>query len=313
MVAIDYNLMRHLSALLEERSVTRAAERLHVSQPSMSAALARLRGHYDDSLLARRGNDYELTPLGERLLVALPQALAETEQVFRLQSRFNPVTSTRKFLIAGVDYTIARIAPALTRLVAREAPNVRFEFPPADGRLVYGVPDTLRTIDGVILPHGYARGLPHLDFTPEPWVCLVDGASGVGENPTADDILTRPWVETVPVREGATPAANQLRFRGVEVQVVAETPHFFVLPFLLLGTDRVALVPLPFARMAVRTEPRLRIVVPPFELDPVCDAFWWHPDRERDEEHVWLRSVLARVRDVVIGEADNGDMKVGVR
>lgn len=304
---MDYNLLRPLRALLEERNVTRAAERLHISQPSMSVALARLRAHYDDPLLVRQGNHHQLTPLAERLLLALPQAIAETEQIFRLQRRFNPVTSTRLFSIAGVDYMIARIAPALTRLAAREAPNVRFEFPAADGRLVSGVPDTLRTIDGAILPHGYVVGQPHLDFEPEPWVCLIDAGSAVGDSPTSDEILTRPWVQTLPAREGVTPAAHQLRFRGVDVRVVAATPSFFVVPSLIIGTDRVALVPLGFAQMAVRTERRLRIVEPPLALDPLRDAFWWHSDRERDEEHMWLRDVIARARHEVISYPYDGD------
>ena len=141
MAAIDYNLLKPLRALLEERSVTRAAARMHVSQPTMSTLLARLRVHYGDVLLVRRGNQHVLTPLGERLLAALPQVIVEADQIFRLQSRFDPVTSTRSFSLAGVDYAVARIAPALTRIVEREAPNVRFEFPAVDARLVNGLPD----------------------------------------------------------------------------------------------------------------------------------------------------------------------------
>ena len=68
MAATDYNLLRPLRALLEERNVTRAAERLHVSQSAMSIALAKLRRHYGDPLLVRRGNRHDLTPLAERLL-----------------------------------------------------------------------------------------------------------------------------------------------------------------------------------------------------------------------------------------------------
>ncbi|MFD0997366.1 DNA-binding transcriptional LysR family regulator [Pseudoclavibacter chungangensis] len=306
-MAIDYNLLRPLRALLEERSVTRAAERLHMSQPAMSTALGRLRAHYDDVLLVRRGNQHVLTPLAERLLTAVPHAIAETEQVFRIQSRFDPAISTRTFTIAAVDYMTARIAPALTQIVLREAPNVRFEFPAADGRLVEGMPDVLRTIDGAILPHGYVSNHPHIDFAPEEWVCLVDAASGVPERPSADELLTRPWVQTLPAREGASPARQQLRFRGIEPTVVAATPHFFVVPSLLLGTDRVAMVPEAFARMAVDREPRLRLVVPPLDLDPVKDAFWWHLDREQDAEHVWLRSVIERVGRTVIRNPNDGD------
>ncbi|MET0782386.1 MAG: LysR family transcriptional regulator [Microbacterium sp.] len=300
MAAIDYNLLKPLRALLEERSVTRAAARMHVSQPTMSTFLSRLRAHYEDVLLIRRGNQHVLTPLGERLLAALPQVIAETDQIFRLQSRFEPVISTRYFSIAGVDYAVARIAPALTRIVDREAPNVRFEFPAVDSRLVNGLPDSMRAIDAVILPHGYVTDWPFIDIPVERWVCLVDGASGIPELPTADELLTRPWVQNLAAREGMNPARRQLQFRGIEISVAAVTPHFFVLPSLLLGTDRVAIVPEGLAKMAVTMHPRLRIVIPPLDLEPVRDAFWWLPDREHDAEHIWLRQVLARVAEEVI-------------
>lgn len=300
MAAIDYNLLKPLRALLEERSVTRAAARMHVSQPTMSTLLARLRVHYGDVLLVRRGNQHVLTPLGERLLAALPQVIVEADQIFRLQSRFDPVTSTRSFSLAGVDYAVARIAPALTRIVEREAPNVRFEFPAVDARLVNGLPDSLRVIDAVILPHGYIVDLPHIDLPIERWVCLVDGASGISDQPTKDELVTRPWVQNLAAREGMNPARAQLQFRGIDISVAAVTPHFFVLPSLILGTDRVALVPEGMARLATTMHPRLRIVVPPLELEPVHDAFWWLPDREHDAEHVWLRQMLTRVADEVI-------------
>ena len=300
MAAIDYNLLRPLRALLEERSVTRAAARLHVSQPTMSTFLSRLRAHYEDVLLIRRGNQHVLTPLGERLLAALPQVIAETDQVFRLQSRFDPVTSTRSFSIAGVDYAVARIAPALTRIVEREAPNVRFEFPAVDARLVNGLPESIRALDAVILPHGYIFDLPHIDMPAERWVCLVDGASGIPERPTKDELLTRPWVQNLAAREGMNPARTQLQFRGIDLSVAAVTPHFLVMPSLVLGTDRVAIVPEGMATLARTMHPRLRTVIPPLDLEPVHDAFWWLPDREHDAEHVWLRQVLARVAGEVI-------------
>ncbi|RRJ85713.1 LysR family transcriptional regulator [Gulosibacter macacae] len=299
---MDYNLLRPLRALLEERSVTRAAERLHLSQPSMSGALAKLRAHYEDELLVRRGNLHELTPLAERLLGVLPTAISEVDHVLRLQSGFEPASSERTFVIAGVDAAIARVAPPLLQLVAAEAPGVRFEFPAVDGRLVASVPDSLRTIDGAVLPHGYASGLARLDLPPESWVCLVDAEAG------EKGLLDRPWVETIPAREGLPPAAMQLRMRGIELVTVAATPHFFVLPSLLIGTDRVALVPRDLAERVVANIDRLRMVATPVELEPIRDAFWWHGDHERDEGHRWLRGALAVVRDGLIGGTD-GDYR----
>ena len=313
MASIDYNLMRPLRALLEERNVTRAAQRLHVSQSAMSIALSRLRVHYDDPLLLRRGNQHDLTPLGERLLLDLPRAIASTEQLFALQSRFDPTTSTRAFTIAGVDYAIARIMPALNRIVHREAPNVRFEFPAADATLVSSLPDSLRLIDTVIMPHGYGAGQAHIDLFTDAWVCLVDGDSGSSTHLTADELLARPWVQTLSAREGMTPALHQLQSRGIDVTVAAVTPHFFVVPALLLGTDRVALVPAGFARMAIAMQPRLVAVTAPLDLDPVRDAFWWHRDREHEAEHQWLRVVLHRVSEDVIRNTDDAHTEIAIQ
>ena len=313
MTSIDYNLLRPLRALLEERNVTKAAERLHVSQSAMSIALSRLRSHYDDPLLLRRGNLHDLTPLGERLLHDLPRAIAETEQLFTLQSRFDAATSTRTFTIAGVDYAIARIMPELNRIVQQEAPNVRFEFPAADGALVNRLPDVLRLIDAVIMPHGYGAGQAHIDLFTDAWVCLVDGDSGLTDPASAQELLSRPWVQTISAREGMTPAIHQLQSRGIDVTVVAVTPHFFVVPALLIGTDRVALVPESFARMATATQPRLRMVAAPLNLDPVRDAFWWHRDREHEAEHIWLRGILRRIGDSVIRNLDDGHTAVAIQ
>lgn len=302
---IDLNLLRPLRALLEERSVTRAAERLHVSQPTMSTALSRLRSHFGDPLLVRRGNAHELTPLGVRLAALVPTVIGEVEQVFQLQSRFDPATSTRSFVIAGVDHAIARIAPALNRVLQAEAPHVQLEFAAADSRLVNGAPESLRTIDGLILPHGYLTDQPHLDLLTDVWVCIADVDSDLSDHPTAGELLARPWVHTLAAREGMTPARKQLQIQGIDVTVAAVTPHFHVIPALIVGTDRVALVPESFTRRIAGPGGQVRVLASPFALDPVRDAFWWHRDREHDAEHTWLRTVLARVHDELIGNPDD--------
>lgn len=302
---VDLNLLRPLRALLEERSVTRAAERLRVSQPTMSTALSRLRAHFDDPLLVRRGNGHDLSPLGVRLAALIPTVLGEVEQAFQLQSRFDAATSTRSFVIAGVDHVIARIAPALDRILHAEAPHVQLEFAAADSRLVNGAPESLRTIDGLILPHGYLIDQPHLDLLTDAWVCVADVDSGLGDHPTAEELLARPWVHTLAAREGMTPARKQLQIQGMDVAVAAVTPYFHVIPALIVGTDRVALVPESFARRVTGQGERVRILASPFALDPVRDAFWWHADREHDVEHIWLRTVLARIRDELIGNPND--------
>ena len=116
---LDLNLLVALDALLTERSVTRAAERLHLSQPALSASLARLRNHFNDPILARRGNAYELTPLALRLTEHTTIALDAARRVFESQATWTPHESTREFSIYGSDYGFATIGAAVSRVAAR--------------------------------------------------------------------------------------------------------------------------------------------------------------------------------------------------
>ena len=111
---LDLNLLVALDALLTERSVTKAAERLHLSQPALSASLARLRTHFNDPILARRGNTYELTPLALRLTEHTTTALEAARRVFESQATWAPQDSTREFSIYGSDYGFATVGTAVS-------------------------------------------------------------------------------------------------------------------------------------------------------------------------------------------------------
>ena len=125
---LDLNLLVSLDALLTERSVTRAAERLRLSQPALSASLARLRNHFNDPILARQGNTYELTPLASRLAEHTGSALDAARRVFESQAEWDPSVSTREFAVYGSDYAFATIGRRVSVLAARRAPGVRFRF-----------------------------------------------------------------------------------------------------------------------------------------------------------------------------------------
>lgn len=292
--SVDYNLLRPLLALLEERSVTRAAARLGVAQPTMSIALRRLRAHFDDPLLERKGNVSELTPLATHLLEVLPELMREVERIFHLQAGFVPASSARVFSVAGVDHMIERLGPALSRAIAAEAPSIRLEFPAADARLVNNAPASLRSVDGVILPHGYLAPQPHLDLWTESWMCVVDAGSGLGAGSAWEEFLARPWVHTLGPKDGMSLASQQLRVRGVEVGVAVVAPFFKVVPSFIRGTNRVALLPASLAASITGSNGLLSFL-PPVGLDPIRDAFWWHADRDDDAGHRWFRTVLEEV------------------
>src|SRR3984957_10800327 len=112
---IDLNLLAVLGALLEHRTVRRAGERLSLSQPTMSGALARLRQHYGDELLVRAGREYQLTRMATGLLPAVREALGQVEQTLSVRAEFDPATSLRRFSIAISAQSILALSGLLRR------------------------------------------------------------------------------------------------------------------------------------------------------------------------------------------------------
>src|SRR5262249_1597438 len=126
--SLDLNLVLALRALLEERNVTRAGQRIGLSQPAMSAALARLRRHFADELLARTDGQYELTARGRALLDRTAAACDLLERVFSSQPDFDPARADRDFTIFASDYAVTVFGAELARTVQAEAPGIRLRF-----------------------------------------------------------------------------------------------------------------------------------------------------------------------------------------
>lgn len=289
---LDLNLLLALDALLKERNVTRAAEHLGLSQPAVSAALARLRRHFDDELLHRIGNRYELTPLADQLAARTTAALVGVQRVFDAAPDFDPATAEREFTLMVSDYGAMVFGDPLATIVARQAPGVRLRFQQNTTYAVDHALETLRTIDGIVLPHGFLTDVPAVDLYEDTWVCIVCKDNDlVGDTLTMDDVATLPWVVTYHLPTAFTPAARQLRMIGIEpdIQVVVES--FLAVPFLVARTQRIALLQEQLAhRLAAAAG--VRILPCPWDVVPLKEAFWWHPTFRADPAHAWLRGVL---------------------
>ncbi|MGO4583283.1 LysR substrate-binding domain-containing protein [Arthrobacter sp. 2RAF6] len=290
---MDLNLLLPLGVLLEERNVSSAAIRLNVSQPTASSFLAKLRRYFDDPLLVREGNIYTLSPLAMRLKEELPTALRSLEQIMRAQSEFSPSTSDHEFTILATDYASWRVGTRLLPWLESLAPSIRIRFDHVLPSHVDGAPDSLKDVDGMLLPHGYLAQQPHVDVLLDEWTCMVASDNPhLGEHPSPEELLAMPWIMTISGRGAFTPAARQLQIAGVDPVVSTITPNFFVIPSLIEGSSRVALMPMALARRAVRTTGRLRLVDPPIPLAALSEAFWWHRDREHEPAHRWFRQQL---------------------
>jgi DNA-binding transcriptional LysR family regulator len=292
LASLDLNLLAALDALLSEASVTRAATRLRLSQPALSASLAKLRRHFGDELLRRVGNSYELTPLALQLKQRTAFALDAVDRVFASQPVFDPSQGGRDFRVLGSDYAMAVVGQAVGRLFQERAPGLRLRMIHHSTELIDHAAEVLRTVDGILLPRGFLTDLPRTDLYEDEWVFLVAADNHrVGDRLTMTDLAELPWAMTYHAPTAYTPAGRQLQMLGVEphVQVVIES--FLALPYVIAGTDRIALVQNRLAHRLLATGD-VRVLPCPFAAVPLVQALWWHPINERDPAHTWLRELL---------------------
>lgn len=298
---LDLNLVIALRALLEERNVTRAGQRVGLSQPAMSAALSRLRRHFDDDLLARVGGHYELTALGQVLLDRVATAYDLLERLFASQADFDPAKESREFRLVASDYAVAVFGAELARVVHREAPGIRLRFAQTPTTVVDATDTLLSTSDGLLMPHGVISGFPATDLYDDRWVFLVaEEHPDVGDRLTREDLARLPWVTYQ--RTYDAPAVRQLGMLGIEPRVEVSVDSFQVMPLLVAGTRRIALVQARLARLCAPSA-AVRVVEPPYDAVPLREALWWHPVHTHDAAHIWLRETAARIGGRLAGVA----------
>lgn len=289
------NLIVVLHALLTERNVTRAGQRIGLSQPATSAALARLRRHFGDELLARKGAGYELTALGAVLLDRTGVACDMLERVFGSQPHFDPEKEDREFVIIASDYAVTVFGAELAREISMRAPRVRISFRQPSEVYMDDPAGQLSTIDCLLMPHGIVAGLPAVELFTDRWVCAVsEDNPEVGDHITLSQLATLPWA--VYQRANAASVTQQLSMLGIEPHVQVLADSFLLLPSLVAGTRRVAMIhELLAARLGLGPGSGIRLLDCPFDAVPVQEALWWHPVYTHDAGHAWLREMASAV------------------
>ena len=303
---LDLNLLVALDALLSERSVSRAAVRLHLSQPTLSASLARLRTHFGDELLARRGNSYDLTPLGVRLAEHVPTVLEGARRVFEIEPAWDPSASTREFSIYMSDYGMATLAPIVARFSRSIAPDIRFRFLLHNPAIVDEATERLRTVDGIVLPHGFLSEVPYTDLWRDEWVVVASTEHPAAKTGLAfEDLAHASWAFSYQTRTAFTSASRQLQQLGLEPRLEVVVESFLAVPQFVVGTDRLAMVQRGVARLIERFE-GVVVLEPPFEATPLSNALWWHPMYRNDPAHAWMRGVFVRAGELLMRELGDG-------
>jgi DNA-binding transcriptional LysR family regulator len=296
---LDLNLLVALRELLRERSVTRAAERLGVTQPAASAALSRLRRHFGDELLVRDKGCYQLTALASQLAEQAEVVCAATERLFAASTHFDPATSEREFTLVMADYTIGVIGELLSQQLHQAAPRARLHIKLVRESLTTEYSDAIQFVDGLVAPPTHGFTLPSTrsaELFRDRWVCLISA-----RHPVLDagplrlaDLARLPWVAPYYAAQpspSAAPIMRQLTLLGIQPRVAVRVESYLAVPHFIAGTDRIALMQERLAApLAGRAD--LRVMECPGQPEPIVEALWWHRRYEDDTAHAWLRRLI---------------------
>ncbi|MFG2799940.1 LysR family transcriptional regulator [Streptomyces pseudovenezuelae] len=294
---VDLNLLVVLDALLRERNVTRAAERLHMSQPATSTALARLRKTLDDPLLVRHGRELQLTPRAEALIVPVREVLATIEQTIVRPPRFDPANDVRTFSMIASDYAGMIVARPLLARIGALAPNLRLDFAALSVPFVQALERD--EVDLAILPEQLADPGRLLNCSSMPvFVDRFVGAVWSGHplasgQLTAEALARHPYLAYAP-SGGVSLVEEDLDEAEIPRRVEATAGSFTTMPFLLAGTDLVTFIPERLGRQ-VAAAADIALLEVTFELRRVRQSAYWHSRRDSDLGHRWLRDQLAAV------------------
>lgn len=278
----DLNQIICLDALLSERNVTRAAERVYLSQSALSTVLSHLREHFADPLLVRSGRSLVLTPFAKTLIAPLNEMLAQAQTFSALRPDASSNAIDREIRIVASDYSVASFLAEAIRESAVTSPKLRFDILPLTERsarlLTNGEVDLL--FAGQALDIGVP---PNTCLLEDEFVCLTcnEHTPDAGHL-TQEDFLTR---NHVVVRyfdhQLAFEDEDALRKSGLKRPRHITVWSYAMVPQMICGTPMIASVPRRLARNMAQRWP---ITVFPFPVpsEPIRVFAYWHPSREDD-------------------------------
>lgn len=289
----DLNLLRVFEALWATRSVSKAAERLSLTQPAVSSALARLRETYADPLFTRVGAQMAPTPFCAEQAHYLLDALSLVEHSLADVKNFDPARSQRSFMLRMQDIGEACILPALVAHTRDIAPHISFRatFPSLE--------ETRRGLgDGRIdLAIGYLTGLEagihRRELFKQRYVCVMRAKHPLARKKlTMDDLASAEFVVIEYTGTGHSQLERDLREAGIARRVRLRVPHYLSAPHVVAESDLLWIVPDMLAEIARRNFGLLSKPCP-LPLPPFPIGVYWHHRFHRDPANQWLRRVLA--------------------
>ncbi|MCC8977941.1 transcriptional regulator NodD1 [Bradyrhizobium acaciae] len=289
---LDLNLLVALDALMTERNLTAAARTINLSQPAMSAAIARLRTYFGDELFTMRGRELVPTPGAEALAGPVREALLHIQLSIISRDSFDPAQSNRRFRVILSDFMTIVFFRRIMDRIAQEAPAVRFELLPFSDE-----PDELLRrgeVDFLILPELFMSSThPKATLFDETLVCVGCRTNKqLSRQLTYENYLS---LGHVTAKFGRAPRPNLeewfLLEHGLKRRIEVVVQGFSLIPPIILDTRRIGTMPLRLARHFEKRMP-VRIVAPPLPLPTFTEALQWPAFHNTDPASVWMRRIL---------------------
>ena len=287
---VDLGLLAALQALIEERSISRAAERMFLSQPAMSRAFDRLQTLFGDELLVRTKLGYEPTHRALHLYAELEHLLPRLNSLMR-GDEFHPETAADTFRIAATDFAASVLLPAFVAQLSKAAPRVSLEIAPWDDSVFHKL--QTNALDLALWVNSAPGEFRTEVLFQDSFMCLVRRDHPAGKEAlTLERYLAYPHALILLAQQRQGIIDKALEEKGIHRRVQLRIPYFASAAWVIEQSDMILTVP---KRLAIRLAKisRTRMLEPPIELEEFRYIQVWHPRLDSDPAHQWLRRTMA--------------------
>lgn len=297
---LDLNLLVTLDALLEEQSVTRTAQRVHVSQPAVSAALAKLRQHTGDELLVKVGRDFQLTPRAQTMVKPLKEILIQIDSLIYTGSEFDPSLTDRTFNIAMSSYAAEVLMPGLIEEITTTYPGISCVVEEISEESLARVKtdsiDCCITFQQtkILNPTESIEELSFKHVFSDEWMLIAAiGNDRVTETMSYEDFCALPYIETRLRPNLYSFVERTLDHQNLRPRASLSVPSFELAITSVMNSDSVAVIPAMLVDDRLR--PFLKVFKPPFEIAAIAENLVWHSRNDADPGHTWFRELISGV------------------
>ena len=293
---VDLNLLKLFDALLKEGSVTAAGARIGLSQPAASRGLARLRRLFNDRILVRSANGWQLTPRALSLSAPIARLLDDASAIIA-PSEFSPATATGRFTLACGDHLASLLVPDLAAELARQAPalDLIIASPAGDNvaLIAQGGADLAIGVYDKLPARFYCKQLYEEDF-----VCIVRQGHALLTVPlTVQRFVHWSHIAISITGLGSSAVDNALKHHGFSRRVAVKAPYFLLASSLVVESDMILTLPRRLAQKLSTSLP-ITLCELPLSVAPFAPSIIWHERQHYDPAHVWLRQQIVGLASV---------------